>query len=93
MSEPLHSEPLHIFVRPWFRMAHWIAAVSGLAVFLYVLATGAGPRQSVLLMGSSVAMLWSLLAFRRELWGIAIILSVQAVIFLAWSLIALVQDS
>jgi len=92
MSEPLHSEPLHIFVRPWFRMAHWIAAVGALAAFLYFLGTGAGPRHSVLLMGSSVATIWSLLAFRRELWGIAIILSVQAVTFLAWSLFALVQD-
>jgi hypothetical protein len=51
-----------------------------------------GARHSVLLMGSSVATIWSLLAFRRELWGVAIILMVQAVIFLAWSLFALVQD-
>ena len=85
------SASVPIFNRRWFRVAHWSAAVGALAACIYLFAASPGPSHSPLMIGSSAAILWSLLAFRRHRWVIANVLVALAGILLTWSIVAFVQ--
>jgi hypothetical protein len=85
--------------RRWYRTAHWVAAVGALAACIYFVATSRdwlpGPSSepySLLMLGSSTALIWSMLALRRHA-GLAILLLVPAGVLLIWSIVSFVQHS
>jgi hypothetical protein len=93
------TQALPIADRRWYRTAHWVAAVGTLAACIYFVATRRdwlpGPSSepySLLLLGSSTALIWSMLALRRHA-GLAIVLLVPAAVLLTWSIVSFVQSS
>jgi peptidoglycan/LPS O-acetylase OafA/YrhL len=82
----------------WFRVAVWWFAVASSVAFLYFFSTNrgwlpgaTGPTHSLLLIGSSTAILWSLLALGRSD-RLAGGLSVLALVLLIGALVSFVQN-
>jgi hypothetical protein len=89
------TPPILITERPWYRVTQWIVAISALVAFVYFTARlrgwgGGEPTRlhSVLLMGSTTALLFSQLAlFRRN--ALALALQAVAATLLVWSIAVL----
>ena len=91
------SAPVLSGERRWYRVAHWSLAVSALTACLYFLATSrgwlpgiSGSTHSLLMMGSSTALIWSFLVLG---WHqvLALILIGLSAVLLIWSIVSFVQ--
>ncbi len=80
--------------RRWYRIAHWSLALSALLGCIYFYATfrgwlpgDSGRRSTLLLLGSSTAGLWALLALRR-MDRVALGLQLLSATLLIWSILS-----
>ena len=92
------TQSVPILYHRWYRVALWCVAVSSLMGCLYFFSTNrgwlpgvTGPTHSLLLMGSSTAIIWSVLALGRND-RLAVGFSLLGVLLLIGGLVSFVQS-
>lgn len=89
------TPPVPVTERRWYRIVHWVTAVSAFAALTYFIAQSRGwlpgdpgPASTRFGLASSTCFIWSLLLLRRSS-RIAVVLTALAALFLAWSVFSL----